>query len=239
MNLQKLLSYVRRAVDDYNMITDGDKIAVGISGGKDSLTLLKALKALQRFYPEKFELEAVSVSLGFKGMDFSNVKHFCDELEVNYTIVETDIGEIIFNERKEKNPCSLCAKMRKGALNDMVEKLNCNKVALGHNKDDVIETLFMSLFYEGRIYSFSPVTFLDRKKIHSIRPLIYVPEKDVISFSKKESLPIVKNKCGVDGHTKREEIKKFVKQQVTAYDHFEEKIFGAIQRSEIQGWKRK
>lgn len=239
MNLQKLLSYVRRAVDDYNMIADGDKIAVGISGGKDSLTLLKALKALQRFYPEKFELEAVSVSLGFEGMDFSNVKHFCDELEVNYTVVETDIGEIIFNERKEKNPCSLCAKMRKGALNDMVEKLNCNKVALGHNKDDVIETLFMSLFYEGRIYSFSPVTFLDRKKIHSIRPLIYVPEKDVISFSKKESLPIVKNKCGVDGHTKREEIKKFVKQQVTAYDHFEEKIFGAIQRSEIQGWKRK
>jgi len=237
MKLQKVLSYVRRAVDDYNMIEDGDKIAVGVSGGKDSITLLVALKALKRFYPKKFEIEAVSVSLGFEDMNFYPVQRLCDELEINYTIVKTDIGEIIFKERKEKNPCSLCAKMRKGALNNMAEKLSCNKVALGHNKDDVIQTLFMAMFYEGRIYTFSPVTFLDRKKIYSIRPLIYISEKDVISFVKSQNLPIVKNECKADGNTKREEIKKFVLQQVESYDHFQEKIFGAIKRSEINGWK--
>lgn len=237
MKLQKLLSYVRRAVDDYNMIDCGDRIAVGISGGKDSLTLLSALKALQRFYPNKFELEAVSVSLGFDGMDFSEIRRFCDEINVKYTIVETDIGEIIFDARKEKNPCSLCAKMRKGALNDAVEKLGCNKVALGHNRDDVIETFFLSLFYEGRIYTFSPVTYLDRKNIYSIRPLVYVPEKEVKSFVKAHGISIVKNKCPVDGYTKREDIKEFVHSQISKYDHFEEKVFGAVKRSGIGGWR--
>ncbi len=237
MKLQKLLSYVRRAVDDYNMINDGDKIAVGVSGGKDSLSLLVALKALQRFYPKRFEIEAISVSLGFENMDFSSVQKFCDNLEVNYTVVKTDIGEIIFDTRKEKNPCSLCAKMRKGALNDAVEGLGCNKVALGHNRDDVIETFFMAMFYEGRIYTFSPVTFLDRKKIYSIRPLIYVPEKDIMDFVKKENIAIVKNKCPVDGHTKREDIKNFIHEQSLKYDHFDEKIFGAIKRSDIKSWK--
>lgn len=237
MKLQKLLSYVRRAADDYGMIQEGDRVAVGISGGKDSLSMLIALKALQRFYPNKFELEAISVSLGFEGMDFTPIKELCEKIGVNYTVVETDIGEIIFKHRKEKNPCSLCAKMRKGALNDKVEELGCNKIALGHNKDDVIETLFMALFYEGRIYDFSPVTFLDRMKITSIRPLIYVPERDIISFAKTEGLPIVKNKCGVDGHTKREDIKRFVASQRSIYDNFDEKIFGAIKRSDIKGWK--
>ncbi len=237
MKLQKLLSYVRRAVDDYNMINDGDRIAVGVSGGKDSLSLLVALKALQRFYPKRFEIEAISVSLGFENMDFSSVQKFCDNLEVNYTVVKTDIGEIIFDARKEKNPCSLCAKMRKGALNDAVEGLGCNKVALGHNRDDVIETFFMAMFYEGRIYTFSPVTFLDRKKIYSIRPLIYVPEKAIMDFVKKENIAIVKNKCPVDGHTKREDIKNFIHEQSLKYDHFDEKIFGAIKRSDIKSWK--
>ncbi|MCI8806073.1 MAG: tRNA 2-thiocytidine biosynthesis protein TtcA [Clostridiales bacterium] len=226
MRLQKLLSYVRRAVDDYNMINDNDKIAVGVSGGKDSLALLIALKALQRFYPKKFEIEAVSVSLGFKDMDFSPIQKLCDNIDVKYTLIETDIGEIIFNARKEKNPCSLCSKMRKGALNDAVEGVGFNKVALGHNRDDVIETFFMSMFYEGRIYTFSPVTFLDRKKIYSIRPLMYVPEKELIGFARKEELPVVKNKCPADGETKRENIKNFVREQSLNYDHFEEKIFG-------------
>lgn len=238
MKLQKLLSYTRRAVEDYNMIEEGDKIAIGISGGKDSLAMLLALKNLQRFYPKKFQLEAISVSLGFKDMDFSPIQKLCDQLQVNYTVVETDISEIIFNERKEKNPCALCSKMRKGALNTKVEELGCNKIALGHNRDDVIETLFMSLFYEGRLNCFAPVTFLDRKKITSIRPLIYVPEMDIKGFANKYELPIVKNKCPADGNTKREEIKNMICQYRKKYDYFDEKIFGAIQRSNFEGWSR-
>lgn len=236
MKMQRLLSYVRRAVQDYDMIQDGDKIAVGISGGKDSLTLLMTLKGLQRFYPKKFELEAITVSLGFEGMDFSPIQKFCDELGVHYSIVDTQIGEIIFDARKEKNPCALCSKMRKGALNNKVEELGCNKIALGHNRDDVIETFFMSLFYEGRIHCFSPYTFLSKKKIASIRPLIYVPEKDVVGFARKQGLSIVKNKCKADGNTKREEIKNFMKNMGKDFDYFEETVFSAIKRSELEGW---
>ena len=176
MNLQKLLSYTRQAVNDYNMIKDGDKIAVGISGGKDSLCLLAALSEMRRFFPYKYELEAITVSLGFNETDYSGVKSFCDKLGVNYTVVDTQIGRIIFDERKEENPCSLCAKMRKGALNNAAEELGCNKIALGHNKNDVIETFLMSLIFEGRISCFSPVSFLEKKKLYSIRPLIYVSE---------------------------------------------------------------
>lgn len=236
MKTQKLLSYVRKAVQDYDMIQDGDKIAVGISGGKDSLTLLLALKGLQRFYPKNFQLEAITVSLGFEGMDFSPIQKFCDDLGVNYTVVDTDIAEIIFDARKEKNPCALCSKMRKGALNTKVDELGCNKIALGHNRDDVIETFFMSLFYEGRIHCFSPYTFLSRRNITSIRPLIYVPEKEVIGFARSQNLPIVKNKCAADGNTKREEIKKFMKNMSKDFNYFEETIFGAIKRSDLEGW---
>lgn len=237
MKIQQMLSLVRRAVQDYNMIDEGDKIAVGISGGKDSLSLLMTLKHLQRFYPKHFELEAITVSLGFEGMDFSPIQKFCNDLDVNYTVVETDIGEIIFEARKEKNPCALCAKMRKGALNTKVEELGCNKIALGHNRDDVIETFLMALLYEGRIHCFSPYTYLSRRKITSIRPLIYVPEKDVLGFSRKYELPIVKNKCGVDGKTKREEVKNLMKEFSLKYDHFEERTFNAIKRSYLEGWR--
>jgi tRNA(Ile)-lysidine synthase TilS/MesJ len=236
MKLQQILSLVRRAVQDYDMIQDGDRVAVGISGGKDSLTLLMALKALQHFYPKHFELEAITVSLGFEGMDFSPVRDFCDSLGVNYNIVETDIGEIVFDARREKNPCALCAKLRKGALNGKVEELRCNKIALGHNRDDVLETFFMALFYEGRIHCFSPNTYLSRRKISSIRPLIYVPEADVKGFANREHLPIVKNKCAVDGKTTREDIKQLIKKFGKEYDFFEEKIFGAIKRSNLEGW---
>ena len=238
MKLQKLLSYTRCAVEDYNMIERGDRIAIGISGGKDSLAMLIALKNLQRFYPKRFELEAISVSLGFEGMDFSPVRKLCDELEVNYTVVETDISEIIFELRKEKNPCALCAKLRKGALNNKVEELGCNKIALGHNRDDVIETLFMSLFHEGRLNCFAPVTFLDRKKITSIRRLIYVPEMEIKGFARKYELPVVKNKCPADGNTKREEIKGMIVEYRKKFDHFDEKVFGAIQRSTFEGWNK-
>lgn len=237
MKMQQMLSLVRRAVQDYNMISEGDRIAVGISGGKDSLAMLAVLKALQRFYTKKFELEAITVNVGFEGMNFEPVKEYCNKIGVNYHIVDTEIADIVFKERKEKNPCSLCAKMRKGALNSKVEELGCNKIALGHNRDDVIETFLMSLFYEGRIYCFSPYTYLSRRKIASIRPLIYVPEKDVIGFARREEMPVVKNKCPADGNTAREDVKIMMKKLALKYDHFEDRTFNAIKRSYIDGWK--
>lgn len=238
MKLQKLLSYVRRAVEDYHMIEEGDKIAVGVSGGKDSICLLLALKNLQRFYPKPFELEAITVSLGLPNANYDNIQAFCKKIDVHYTLVSTEIGEIIFHQRKEKNPCSLCAKMRKGALNDMAEQLGCNKVALGHNKDDVVETFFMSLFYEGRINCFSPVSFLDRKQIYSIRPLMYVPEIEIKGFIQKSGISIVKNPCLADGNTKRQETKELLQMLSKDYTNLQEKVFGAIQRSALKGWKK-
>ena len=236
MKHQRLLSYVRRAVDDYKMIEDGDKIAIGISGGKDSICLLLALNDLKRFYPKKFEIEAITVSLGLPGSDYSAVKELCDKIGVNYTVIETDIGQIIFEERKEKNPCSLCAKMRKGALNDMAESLGCNKIALGHNKDDIIETFFMSLFFEGRINTFAPVSYLDRKKLYSIRPLMYVPEKEAKSYIKQNEISIVKSPCPADGETKRQEIKELIHELSKTYTNLDGKVFSAISRSNIKGW---
>lgn len=238
MKHQKLLSYVRRAVDDYHMIETGDRIAIGISGGKDSLCLLLALHSLQRFYPKKFEIEAITVSLGLPGASYKDIQTLCQQIGVPYTVVNTDIGQIIFEERKEKNPCSLCSKMRKGALHDAADKLGCNKVALGHNKDDVIETFFMSLFFEGRLHCFSPVSFLDRKKIYSIRPLMYVPESEAKSYIQKSGISIVKNPCLADGNTKRQEIKELIASLSPNYNHLEEKVFGAIQRSDLKGWKK-
>ena len=236
MKLQRLLSYVRRAVDDYNMIEEGDKIAVGISGGKDSLCTLIALAHLRRFYPKKFELVGITVSLGFEGTDYSPVKKLCDELNVEYYVVNTDIGQIIFDERREKNPCSLCAKMRKGALNDEADRLGCNKIALGHNKDDVVETFFMSLFFEGRINTFAPVSFLDRMKLYSIRPLMYVPEYEARSFINQGGYTLVENPCPADGETKRQEIRDLIKVLSKDYENLSGKVFGAIQRSAIKGW---
>lgn len=238
MKLQKLLSYVRRAVEDYHMIEEGDRIAVGISGGKDSICLLVALRHLQRFYPKHFELEAITVSLGLPGASYDDIQALCDTLGVPYTVVRTDIGQIIFEERKEKNPCSLCAKMRKGALNDQAERLGCNKIALGHNKDDVVETFFMSLFYEGRMNCFSPVSYLDRKKLWSIRPLIYVPEWECRSFVNQSGIQIVKNPCLADGNTKRQETKELLAELSQTYDNLQEKVFGAIRRSSLKGWKQ-
>ncbi|MBQ9885839.1 MAG: tRNA 2-thiocytidine(32) synthetase TtcA [Lachnospiraceae bacterium] len=236
MKLQKLLSYTRRAVDDYHMIDEGDKIAVGISGGKDSLTLLYALHGLRRFYPNKFDIEAISVSVGFEGMDLSPVARLCEELGINYTIVDTEIKQIVFDERKESNPCSLCAKMRKGAFNEKAVELGCNKIAYAHHKDDVIETMLMSLIFEGRINSFSPVTYLDKMNLTLIRPLIYVDEADVIGFKNLYNLPVCKNPCPADGNTKREYAKNLVRQLNLDNPGVKERMFTAIVNSNIKGW---
>ena len=237
MRLQQVLSYVRKAVDDYHMIADGDKIAVGISGGKDSLTLLYALHGLRRFYPQKFDIHAVTVDLGFGNLDLSRIESICaDELQIPYTIVKTDIADIIFEQRKESNPCSLCAKMRKGALNEAIKKEGCNKVAYAHHKDDVVETMLMSLIFEGRFHTFSPVTYLDRTGITVIRPLLYMNEADVIGFVNKNQVPVVKSPCPADGHTKREYVKQLLRQLNLENPGVKERMFTAITTGNLQGW---
>ncbi len=236
MKLQQVLSYVRKAVDDYQMIADGDKIAVGISGGKDSLTLLYALNGLKRFYPKQFQIHAVTVDLGFNNLNLDEIRTLCDKLNVEYTIVKTDIAKIIFEDRKESNPCSLCAKMRKGALNEAIKAAGCNKVAYAHHKDDVVETMLMSLIFEGRFHTFSPVTYLDRMNLTVIRPLMYMNEVDVIGFVNKYDVPVVKSPCPADGHTKREYIKNLLRQLNLENPGVKERMFTAIQNGNMKGW---
>lgn len=236
MKLQQVLSYVRKAIDDYGMIDEGDKIAVGISGGKDSLTLLYALHSLQRFYPKHFEIQAVTVDLGFENLNLEKIRALCSDLGVAYHIVKTDIAQIIFEERKETNPCSLCAKMRKGALNQAVKEDGCNKVAYAHHKDDVVETMLMSLIFEGRFHTFSPVTYLDRMQLSVIRPLMYMNEADVIGFVNKYSVPVVKSPCPADGNTKREYIKNLLRQLNLENPGVKERMFTAIQSGNVKGW---
>lgn len=236
MTLQRVLSYIRKAVDDYHMIEDDDKIAIGISGGKDSLTLLYGLHSLMRFYPKKFSIYAVTVDLGFDNLNLDKIKELCAQLEIPYTIVKTDIANIIFNERKETNPCSLCAKMRKGALNEAIKAAGCNKVAYAHHKDDVVETMLMSLIFEGRFHTFNPVTYLDRMDIKVIRPLMYMNESDVIGFVNKNQVPVVKSPCPADGYTKREYVKNLLKQLNQENPGVKERMFTAIQNSNMVGW---
>ena len=236
MTLQRVLSYIRRAVDDYHMIESGDKIAVGISGGKDSLTLLYGLHGLMRFYPEPFTIHAVTVDLGFHNLDLTGIQELCSKLAVPYTVVKTDIADIIFHERKETNPCSLCAKMRKGALNEAIKKAGCNKVAYAHHKDDVVETMLMSLIFEGRFHTFNPVTYLDRMDLTVIRPLMYMSEADVIGFVNKFQVPVVKSPCPADGHTKREYIKNLLLELNRENPGVKERMFTAIQNGKLEGW---
>lgn len=238
MTLQQLLSYTRRAVDDYHMIEERDKIAVGISGGKDSLALLYALAGLRRFYPKKFELCAITVDLGFEGFDLTKITKLCRELEVPYYIQKTEIAEVVFKIRKETNPCSLCAKLRKGAFNDKAKELGCNKSAYAHHKDDVIETLLLSLLYEGRYYCFSPVTYLDRSDITLIRPLIYVEEADIIGFQRKYELPVQKNPCPADGNTRREYAKKLVLRLNEENKGAKERLFHAVTEGLLPAWNK-
>lgn len=239
MKLQQLLSYIRRGVDDYDLIEDGDKIAVGVSGGKDSLALLYGLKGLQRFYPKKFQIVAISVNLGFPGMDLEKVAVLCQELQIPFYEVKSQIGEIIFEERKEKNPCSLCAKMRKGALNTKAKELGCNKVAYAHHKDDFVETALLSLLFEGHFYVFPPKTYLNRIGLTVIRPFIYLEERDIIGFQHKYHINVVKNPCPADGYTKREYAKELVRKLNKDHPGAKDRIFHAIITGNIEGYEKK
>lgn len=235
--MKRILGHLRRCVEDYHMISEGDKIAVGVSGGKDSLALLLGLHGLSRFYPQKFSVCGITIDMGFGGSDYSEVSKFCEENGIEYKVLKTDIAQIVFDERKEQNPCSLCSKMRRGALHDAAKELGCNKIALGHHFDDVVETFFLSLFYEGRFSCFSPVTYLDRKDVTVIRPMVYVRESDVNGLLKRINLPVVKSLCPADGNTKRQFIKETIRNLEKDTPGLRDRIFGAVVRSEIDGWK--
>lgn len=237
-NMKRILSYTRRAIDDYEMIREGDKIAVGVSAGKDSLTLLCAMAYLRRFYPKKFELIAITIDMGFEEkMDFAPIRELCERLDVPYHIVPTEISKIIFDVRKEANPCSLCAKMRRGALNTAAKELGCTAVALGHHFDDVVETFMLNLFFEGRLGCFSPVTYLSRVDITVIRPMIYMPEKDVREFASKNALPVIASPCPADKNTQREEMKQLLRTLERENKGLRYRIFGAITRGELDGFR--
>ena len=238
MKLQKLLSYTRQAVDEYEMIQEGDKIAIGISGGKDSLTLLYALVNLQKFYPKQFDLVAVTVDLGYEGFDLTEIQRLCEDLQVEYHIINTKIGEMVTSGSLEGSACSLCARLRKGALNDAAKELGCNKVAYGHHMDDVIETMMLALIFEGRFCSFWPVTHLDKSDLTVIRPMIYVPETDVKGFENKMNLPVSKNPCPIDGSTKREYIKNLIKQLNLENPGVKKRLFHAIKDGNLEGWSK-
>lgn len=236
MKLQRLLSLVRQAIDQYHMIEEGDHIAIGISGGKDSLTLLWGLAYLQKFYPKQFSLSAITVDMGIDTMDLEPVKALCQEFQVPYEIVPTEIGKILFDIRKETNPCSLCAKLRKGALNQKALEMGCNKIAYAHHKDDLIETAMMSLLYEGRFYAFSPVTHLDRTDLTVIRPLMFVSEADIKGFRNKYQLPVCKNPCPMDGHTRREYVKNLIHTLNMENPGVKDRLFRAVIEGHIDGW---
>lgn len=235
--MRKITSLVRRAVEDYDMIADGDKIAVGVSGGKDSLVLLNALASLSRYYPKKFTVMGITIDMGYK-CDYSEIQAMCDKIGVEYAVKYTDIKEIIFDVRKETNPCSLCAKMRRGALNDAAVENGCNRVALGHHNDDVLETFMLSLLYEGRINCFTPVTYLDRTNVYSIRPMLYVRERDVKGVVARYDIPVVKNPCPADGVTQRQYMKELLARiEKETKPGLKKRMFTAVQNSGIEGWK--
>lgn len=238
MKQQKLLSLIRQAIEDYNMIEDGDRIAVGVSGGKDSLTLLHAMKLLQSFYPKEFELFAITCNVGFEGMEFSGIADFCRSLEVLYEQVDTQIAEIVFQENKDERPCSLCAKLRKGAMYKRLGELGINKIAYAHNKDDFIETALMSLIYEGRFYAFPPVTVLPEAGVTVIRPMMYVPERGVANFVTSQGMKVVKNTCPVDGSTKREYAKQLMEQINRDTPGAKDRIMHAIVNGRFPDWPK-
>ena len=232
-----MLSMMRSCVDDYKMIAPGDKIAVGVSGGKDSLVLLRLLAEMRRFYPNPYELCAITLDLGY-GADYSGIAELCKELDVPYTVKQTNIKNVVFDIKKDPNPCALCSKMRRGSLNEAALSLGFNKVALGHHFDDAVETFMLSLFYEGRIYSFRPVTYLDRTGVTQIRPLLYINEKTIGNFAQRLCLPIIKNPCPVDKYTKREDIKRLISELEKQYPKLRQNIFGGLQRSTVPGWSK-
>ncbi|MCM1507861.1 MAG: tRNA 2-thiocytidine(32) synthetase TtcA [Ruminococcus flavefaciens] len=234
--MQKILGHMRKAIQDYHLISDGDRICVGVSGGKDSLVMLKGLVLLKRFIGIEYEITALTIDPKFNGKegDYSAVAEFCEKLGVEYHILRTQIGEIVFDVRKEPNPCSLCARMRRGAVYNSAKELKCNKIALGHNYDDVVETFIMNLFTEGRIGCFSPATYLEDRDIHIIRPLVLATEREIRKVAK--SLPVVKSQCKADGHTNRQKTKEFIAEMERKEHGFKGRIFGAMQRADIDGW---
>ena len=238
--MRRILSLVRAAVSDYGIIKDGDKIAVGVSGGKDSLMLLKVLCELKRFHSEKFELVAITLDMRFNNVDgdFSEIKKMCDEYGIEYVVKPTDLYEIIFNIRKEQSPCSLCSRMRRGILHDTAKELGCNKIALGHHLDDAAETFMMNLLIESRIGCFAPVTYLSRKDITMIRPLVYVREREIEQSLERVNLPIIKSGCPANENTKREDAKNLLKELSKEYGDVPERIVGALQRGAIDRWEK-
>ena len=236
--MQRILSYMRKAIEEYNMIEENDKIAICLSGGKDSITLLHAFKALQRFYPKKFELIAISINPGFEFFDTTLLQNLCDNLEIPLFIEKTHTKEIVFDIRKEKNPCSLCANLRRGSINSIAVREGCNKIALGHNQDDVLETFLLNLFYTGRIGTFSPVSHMDRTGITLIRPLVYTPEKETKRFVKKNNLTVMPKVCPMDGTSKREDMRLMIFSLQKNIPMIRANLFGAIQRN-LPDWKIK
>lgn len=235
--MQKILSYLRKAIEHYNMIEEGDKIAVALSGGKDSITLLKGLKALQRFYPNHFELIAISVNPGFEFFDSSFLEKTCEEIGVEYIEAKSDIKEIVFDIRKEKNPCSLCANLRRGILNSTAIEHGCNKLALGHNEDDVLETFFLNMLFAGNLSTFAPVSYMDKSKITLIRPLIYASEKEIKKFIKREKITVMNKNCPMDGISKREFMKDLLYKLSLEIPNVRANLMGAIKRANINGWR--
>lgn len=232
MNTQKLLSYLRQCIKKYNMIQENDYIAVGLSGGKDSYVLLKGLAELKKFYPEKYNLCAIYVNLGIQDQSsaINAMKQYCQSLEIPFHVVHTEIYSIVFEERKEKNPCALCAKMRKGALNDKALELGCNKIAYAHHKDDFIETSMMSLLYEGHYYCFPPVTKLDKTGLTLIRPMFYINEREISGYAYKNNIPIIKNPCPADGKTKRETVKNYIRDSENDFPNIRKNLTTALVR---------
>lgn len=237
--MHRIEGQMRKAIEEYDMIQEGDRIAVALSGGKDSVTLLYLLKNLQRYYSKHYELIAISINPGFDEFDEDIIKNICEKVDIPLKIEKTDIKQIVFDERKEKNPCSLCANIRRGALNTVAKEADCNKIALGHNQDDVLETFLMNLIYTGSISTFSPVSYMDRSEMTLIRPLIYIKEKENKSFINRNEIPIMPKVCPMDGITTRENALELLKQMEKYNKNIRANLFGAIQRSEIPGWKRK
>lgn len=236
--MQKLLGHMRAAIEKYNMIEENDKIAIGVSGGKDSLALLYTMARLKEFYPVKFDIIAVTVDPCFNSiyMDTSKIEQLCDYLKVEYFVKRTNLGNIVFKEFQTKSPCSLCSRMRRGIIHDIAKEKSCTRLALGHHFDDSVETFFMNLFNGGKIGCFSPVTYLSRKDLYLIRPMIFCKEKDIASFSTRYKLPVEKSRCPVDGKTERESIKDLIKMLEKTYPDIKQKVVGAMQRAKIDKW---
>ena len=235
--MQKILGYLRKAIEHYNMIQDGDKIAVALSGGKDSITLLLGLKALQRFYPHHFDLIAISINPGFEFFDTAFLEETCKNIDVQFVEAKSNIKEIVFDIRKEKNPCSLCANLRRGILNSTAIEYGCNKLALGHNEDDVLETFFLNMLYAGNLCTFAPISYMDRSQITLIRPLIYATEKEIRKFIKKNDISVMQKNCPMDGVSKREDMKDLLYNFSLKIPNVRANLIGSIKRANINGWK--